>query len=173
MTDYKNRSDITAALNAMNGTTIAVKGALKALPDELHDAETVLAIIAGGYKDSTGIAAATDRRVLFIGKLGFSRTTEDFPYERISSVEASSGMALGSVTVYVSSQKAEIKNVSKQDAKSFADLVRAHIGPSSAPVAAAPAVSAADQIEKLAELHAQGVLSEAEFAAAKAKALGL
>jgi hypothetical protein len=29
------------------------------------------------------------------------------------------------------------------------------------------------QIERLAELHAQGILSDEEFAAAKAKALGI
>ena len=37
----------------------------------------------------------------------------------------------------------------------------------------APASDAADQIAKLAALHAQGILSDDEFAAAKAKALGL
>ena len=43
--------------------------------------------------------------------------------------------------------------------------------------AAAPAAPAADdttaQIQKLADLHAQGILSDEEFAAAKAKALGI
>lgn len=39
------------------------------------------------------------------------------------------------------------------------------------PVTAAP--TAIDQISKLAELHATGVLTDSEFAAAKAKALGL
>ncbi len=43
--------------------------------------------------------------------------------------------------------------------------------------AAAPAAPAQDdslaQVEKLAALHAQGILSDEEFAAAKAKALGI
>jgi hypothetical protein len=46
-----------------------------------------------------------------------------------------------------------------------------------APVAAAPAAPAEDptmaQIEKLAQLHNAGILSDEEFAAAKAKALGI
>jgi hypothetical protein len=43
-----------------------------------------------------------------------------------------------------------------------------------APAAAAPPVDAMTaQLERLAQLHAQGVLSDEEFAAAKAKALGL
>jgi len=46
-----------------------------------------------------------------------------------------------------------------------------------APVAAAPAAPAVDpvmaQLTNLASLHAAGILSDEEFAAAKAKALGL
>ena len=37
---------------------------------------------------------------------------------------------------------------------------------------APPAVDPADEIEHLAQLHSSGVLSDEEFAAAKAKALG-
>ncbi len=46
----------------------------------------------------------------------------------------------------------------------------------SAAPAAAPAASDEDpmaQVQKLAELHKQGILTDEEFAAAKAKALGI
>jgi hypothetical protein len=47
--------------------------------------------------------------------------------------------------------------------------------PAGPPAPAAPAVPAADdlttQLQKLGDLHAQGILSDAEFAAAKAKLL--
>jgi hypothetical protein len=44
----------------------------------------------------------------------------------------------------------------------------------SAPAAAAPAGDASiAKVQELASLHAQGVLSDEEFAAAKAKALGI
>ena len=44
----------------------------------------------------------------------------------------------------------------------------------SAPAAAAPAGDASiAKVQELAALHAQGVLSDEEFAAAKAKALGI
>ncbi|MES1170198.1 MAG: SHOCT domain-containing protein, partial [Leifsonia sp.] len=42
-----------------------------------------------------------------------------------------------------------------------------------AAVAETPATSAADEIKKLAELHAAGILDDEEFAAAKKKALGI
>jgi membrane protease subunit (stomatin/prohibitin family) len=49
--------------------------------------------------------------------------------------------------------------------------------PAPAPAAAAPAAPAADdstaKLQELANLHAQGVLTAEEFAAAKAKILGI
>ena len=42
-----------------------------------------------------------------------------------------------------------------------------------APPAAAPEEDATAQLAKLAELHTQGVLTDEEFAAAKAKILGI
>ena len=42
-----------------------------------------------------------------------------------------------------------------------------------APAAAAPADDTSAKLEELADLHAKGVLSDEEFAAAKAKALGI
>jgi hypothetical protein len=47
----------------------------------------------------------------------------------------------------------------------------AYAAPASAP--AAPEDPTIAQLQKLAALHAQGILSDEEFAAAKAKALGL
>jgi hypothetical protein len=42
-----------------------------------------------------------------------------------------------------------------------------------APAAAAPVDPTTAQLQKLAELHNQGILSDEEFSAAKAKALGI
>jgi hypothetical protein len=44
--------------------------------------------------------------------------------------------------------------------------------PAVAPVPAAPATDVVTELQRLADLKAQGVLSEAEFGAAKAKLLG-
>ena len=54
---------------------------------------------------------------------------------------------------------------------------RQQAAPAAAPVEAAPAAPAEDdmtaKLQQLANLHAQGILSDEEFAAAKAKALGI
>jgi hypothetical protein len=49
----------------------------------------------------------------------------------------------------------------------------APVAPAPAPAPAAPVDPTVAQIQKLAELHAAGILSDEEFAAAKAKALGI
>ena len=45
--------------------------------------------------------------------------------------------------------------------------------PPPAPAAAAPADDTMDRLEKLAEMHGSGALTDEEFAAAKAKLLGI
>ena len=54
----------------------------------------------------------------------------------------------------------------EQDAQQYAQAPPA-------PPAAAPEDDATAQLQNLAQLHAQGVLTDEEFAAAKAKALGI
>ena len=44
--------------------------------------------------------------------------------------------------------------------------------PGSAPIGQAPAVDVSGELQKLADLKAQGILTDEEFAAAKAKLLG-
>ena len=50
-------------------------------------------------------------------------------------------------------------------------IVRKAPAPAAAP--AAPADDTSAKLQELADLHAKGVLSDEEFAAAKAKALGI
>jgi Short C-terminal domain len=57
-------------------------------------------------------------------------------------------------------------------AKRIRDAQAALVVPALAAVPVAPVQSLGDQLSQLAALHAQGVLSEAEFAAAKARLLG-
>ena len=45
------------------------------------------------------------------------KTLEDVPLEKISSIQWSSGIALGQVTIFASGNKAEIGRVAKKDAR--------------------------------------------------------
>ncbi len=68
-------------------------------------------ITGGAYGPGTGIVVLTDRRLLFLKDGRLSKTSEDFPLSKISSVQCSTGMMLGKITVFAPGNKAEILNV--------------------------------------------------------------
>ena len=82
------------------------KREVKRLPEHLWDNEKVAYITAGTYGSGTGIVVLTDRRLFFLKDGVMSKTSEDFPIEKISSVQWSTGMLLGKITVFASGNKA-------------------------------------------------------------------
>jgi len=85
---------------------------------------------------------------------------------------------MGSVTIFTSGNKAEIKNVIKTEVRPFAERVRILMtrkpDPPAAPVAPAPPPAGDDllaNLERLGQLRTSGVLTEDEFQAQKAKLL--
>lgn len=171
------RPDIEAAKSRMRNK-LGGGREIKKLVGYLWDGETVERMTTGQYGKGQGLVVMTDRRLLFVQDGMTSKTTEDFPYSRVSSVSFSSGMALGTLTVFASGNKAEIKNMNKDDGRGMADALRGRLaeapGVSSAPPTGASAapVDVADQLGKLAALRDAGVLTDEEFAAQKAKILG-
>jgi hypothetical protein len=176
------RADIAAAMNKM-GSKVGAKRELKKLPDYLWEGETVERLSSGYYGGGTGLIAQTNQRLLFVKDGIMSRTTEDFPYSKISSIQWSSGMMMGKVTVFVSGNKAEITQVDKGAGKEMVDTVRARIAnlvntqaqavetqAASAPTPP-PDVDPIEQLKKLGELHQAGVLTSEEFEAKKAEML--
>lgn len=76
-------------------------------------------------------------------------------------------------------QQADAQAAAQQDAEQSAQIaeLQAQQAAAAAPAPAAPAAAAVDpktaELQNLANLHAQGVLTDEEYAAAKAKALGI
>ena len=177
---------ITEALR-LSGVDTAMFGKweVQALPDILEDGELPLAITSGSYEGtnsrsaSIGVLVATDRRAVFVdkGMLG-SLTVEDFPYSAIQSVEASTGMALGSIVIKSAGGSEKISGINKGSTHELANLIRSKAREFQATsamataTAVAPPVSTADELLKLAQLRDAGVLTDEEFAAQKAKLLG-
>ncbi|QQQ80827.1 PH domain-containing protein [Saccharothrix sp. 6-C] len=149
---------------------------IKRLLEYLWEGEQVELMAAGAYGPGQGLVVLTDRRLLFV-KDGIGRqVTEDFPIEKISSIQWSSGMALGNLIVFASGNKAEIKNMNKKDGKQIADTVRNRLSSSPAPVAtrSKPAVAEPDvfdQLRKLGELRDAGIVTTDEFEAKKRELL--
>lgn len=134
------RPDIAAAMAKME-TKIGAKREIKRLPEHLWHQEVVHALASGAYGPGIGVLVMTDRRLLFL-KDGFTaKMSEDFPYDKISSIQWQSGMLMGTITVFVSGNKSEIKNVGKSDGKNIVDAVRGRISLASSPTPSQPHVT--------------------------------
>lgn len=153
----------------------------KALADVIREDETILAAVAGTFDGHYGAAAATDQRVVFVGRsTGFIRRvkTEEYVYPNITSIEVKTGLAQAKVELVVPGNRAVIDKVPNEQAKGFAAAVRRKIASAHAPqtptpqVIPTPQVDIAGQIEKLADLKERGILTDEEFQTQKRKLLG-
>lgn len=151
---------------------------IKALPDILWEDEKLEKMVQGFYEKGNGILVATNKRLIFVDKgLIYGLRVEDFPYEKISSIQYETGMLMGKIIIFASGNKAEIKQVVKAQAKNFGDYVRARISKVQEHVGIEKQNTNNDdmtsQLEKLAELKEKGILTEEEFSAKKKSILGL
>lgn len=97
---------------------------IKELPKILWESEQVKKIAQGTYTNSIGILVATNERLLFIDKglLGGLKV-ENFPYNKISSIQHKTGLLLGEITIFTSGNTAVINNVEKNNCRDFCDYV--------------------------------------------------
>jgi hypothetical protein len=190
MADAPLRPDIQAAAARMDNQNGA-KREIRKLVEYLWEDETVRHMVSGTYGSGTGLAVLTDRRLMFVKDGWVGKTTEDFPLDKISSVQWNSGIMFGKLTVFASGNKAEIINVGKQAGKAIADTVRERLasGPAyppqppaeqaaPAPATAAPAAPAGmsrdeafSALRQLGELRDAGIVTPEEFEAKKKELL--
>lgn len=172
----ESRTDIQAAKQKMRHK-YGSRRELKKLVEYLWEGERVDLMAGGTYAKGQGLVVLTDRRLLFLKDSVFSKSTEDFPIEKISSVQWSSAFLNGTLMVFASGNKAEIKNMYKDDWKQIADAIRDRISGKTAhhptPEAAATPhqPDPYEQLAKLGQLRAAGVLTPEEFEAKKAELL--
>ena len=136
------------------------------LPNILWEGEIVERLITGTYDDGLGVLAATNRRLIFIDKGLFGKLRiEDFTYDKITTIESSTGIIAGKLTVYASGNKETIENVYKFTCQDFAAHLRNKLNRPSeqATAPSTVAVSVADELGKLAALRDSGVLTQEEF----------
>lgn len=147
---------------------------IKQLPDILWEDELIEKLVQGLYNNGQGILVATNKRLIFVDKgLIYGLRVEDFPYDKITSIQYETGLLFGEIKIFASGNKADIKQINKQQARDFAEYVRARIS-STKDHASMPHSTPNDviaQLEKLAKLKEQGILSEEEFLAQKKKIL--
>ncbi len=151
---------------------------LEAIKEHLDEGETVLHYCSGLFEykllgqdsKNNGIFAATQSRAILFGKKMFGYDMESFPLSKISAIEMSKGMFGKKINLKMSGNTAQMTMISQGDPEGFVAYVRENMGEKAAP-AAAPADDIPTQIQKLAALKDQGILTEDEFAAKKAELL--
>lgn len=153
---------------------------VRELPNILWEDEHVERLVQGAYNNGSGVLVATNKRLVFVDKGWTKLVVEDFPYDKISSIQYKTGLALGTIMIFASGNNSEIKNVPKDQTRAFADYVRArttgasdHASEQKPPTSSDDTSGAdpLDKLERLGRLREQGVLTEEEFQTQKQKLL--
>jgi hypothetical protein len=120
------RPDIDAATIPL-ASALGAKREIRKLPEVLWEGETVEMLATGQYGGGQGLVAMTDKRLLFFKHGLLSQKLEDFPYNKVSSVQWSAGPLMGTLIVFTSGNKAEIKSMPKDSGKALADKLRSRL----------------------------------------------
>jgi hypothetical protein len=81
--------DIKKQVSSLDGTSMLLgRKEIKELPSILWEDECVEQIIQGTYNNGNGILVATNKRLVFVDKgIIFGLKVEDFPYDKITSIQ--------------------------------------------------------------------------------------
>lgn len=167
MGKYNVRPDIDAAADKA-GPALGSKREIEQLPSVLWEDETVDMLATGLYGGGNGLVALTDRRLIFFKHGLMSQKLEDFPLSNISSVQWSAGLLMGTLSVFSSGNRADIKSVPKTHGEAVCSRLRmllASAKTATAPVVAAPvpAQDVASRLGTLDQLRAAGAITDEEY----------
>jgi hypothetical protein len=153
------------------------KKEIRALPEILDDDEHILALTSGMRDSSTWLIVCTNRRLIFLNRgMFFGLRQIQLPLDRIQSIDHSSVIAFGSISVWDGASSISIGMVW---APSIVPFVRAteeamyalRKGTTKPAATASASIDVASQLAKLAELKEKGHLTQAEFETQKKKLL--
>lgn len=141
-------------------------------PDELALAAVHGQSVNDRGKDTIGVAVATDRRLIYSGSLVFDKAYFEMPMAAVDSVSMSK-MLLATITVSVAGRAFVMTRCNPQLAAEFVEILRgaAQAAKQQGGSAGAAPPDLAGSLAQLGQLHSSGVLSDEEFARAKAKLL--
>ncbi|MEV4923680.1 SHOCT domain-containing protein [Streptomyces roseoverticillatus] len=174
MGKHNVRPDIDAAAEKI-APAIGSRREIEQLPSVLWEGETVDMLASGTYGGGGGLVALTNLRLVFFKHGIMSQKLEDFPLGNISSVQWSAGLLMGTLSVFASGNRADIKQVPKPHGEALSGRLRMLIATAQAPTApaapAAPALAAAptgvqdvaSRLATLDQLRAAGAITDAEY----------
>jgi hypothetical protein len=142
-----------------------------------HGTSSSKAVGKKGGAFKTHLLVVTDHRVVLWGRGTFQSSLNAFEIRDIQSVELQKSLFGGAAIMFNIGGKDEcFANVNKLDAKFMSELIRSKITDCQSATTAGPTSVVAnsdpvDQLERLAALHEQGMISAEEFATMKQKLL--
>lgn len=162
---------------------------IRYLPKVLNEGERILSLTSGFMSNRTWLAVCTNRRVLFLDRgMFFGLRQLQMNLDRIQSIDSSFGLVFGTIRVWDGAAAMSIGLVLKptvmpfvktvQDAMDKYKRMMVHELAASASNAHRTATDTGSiqnqmisELERLGKMKSEGLLSEEEFAAAKAKLL--
>jgi hypothetical protein len=140
----------------------------------LRGTERVVVLGQGQYGNKQGLIALTTERLVFFEKslLG-QETVEEFSLRSITSLETGKKMTGEKLVITVAGNRSEITHLFHGHADEIVRQYRRLTAEPAAPTAATPTAGPSDdpiaQIQRLAALRDQGIISEADFEQKKAE----
>ena len=120
---------IRADLAGLDGASrLLARREIKELSNILWDDEHIKGALQGRYGSGQGLLVATDRRLVFLDKklVGNRIRVEDFPYDKVSSIQYQLKFLSATVTIFTSGNRAEITDIVPKGAtRAFCESVRA------------------------------------------------
>lgn len=146
------------------------------LIEDMRAGERIQFMTSGANNDRICAIILTDQRVLLKDKGFIEHSTKEIDPRAVTSISTGKKISGESVSLTVSGSELEITGMPHGRGSEFVERLRKLRDEANAPAVSSPAPTTddgLDKLQKLADLHAAGVLTDEEFAAAKAKALGL
>lgn len=187
MIDYKrcNKEQLKYELERLSSLskykpTSGIFDIFSNLPDLLNINEQPLCVNAGLVKSNIWLIIPTDQRLIFLHKKPgfFHKKVESsfINYENITSVDSSSGLAGGKVTISTAGLIYEITKFQKDSVAPLISTILNKKGNTDKQKSPNNEVSGQDdlllKLEKLGELKEKGILTEDEFNKQKLRLIG-
>lgn len=153
------------------------------LQSHLNPGEQVITTIGGVMrkevskggmdKSYSGSLALTNQRVIYIGSFGLEKKFDSHPLATLTGITTTHGLVMGELEIKNGLMLQEYSIARRfmddfvAEVRRVADSAQVQTHSAPPPPPAPPSASATDELKKLADLHAQGILDDDEFAEAK------
>ncbi|KRN77618.1 PH domain-containing protein [Weissella minor] len=179
-TSKKSKRINTQLCNLPGFDSFGTKKELSLLPDILNDTENIIYVVSGNAKNdglfgiSSILLVLTDQRlIMFDAGLLYGSEYTEIPFDHIQGVSLSSGLVLADIHIENGRRQINIINVTKPFAAYFVDQLNKKINEINFSKNNQNTISSpADELQKLANLYEDGILTKQEFSDQKKELLG-